>query len=154
MTKVTIFSGFLGAGKTTLIKKLIQEGYTGEKIVLLENEYGDGNVDSAILTDMQVELERSFHPSAPTVASRNALYRGLRKETPSNSKLAQTPAFATVGAETTQSYSEQKLTALLGQLSDTAAFGTVLRLDRNQPVLDVTAWEPATPVLRDLTAFL
>ena len=40
MTKITIFSGFLGAGKTTLIKKLINEGYKGEKLVLIENEFG------------------------------------------------------------------------------------------------------------------
>ncbi|MBR1723796.1 MAG: cobalamin biosynthesis protein CobW, partial [Ruminococcus sp.] len=40
MTKITIFSGFLGAGKTTLIKKLIADGYNGEKLVLIENEFG------------------------------------------------------------------------------------------------------------------
>lgn len=292
MTKVTIFSGFLGAGKATLIKKLIQEGYAGEKIVLLENEYGDVNVDSAflkgtnvaiteltagciccsisgdfgsalrsilgwmepdrifiepsgvaklsdvlrniqqsscrdqleidsvvtvvdaskcalysenfgafyqnqistatclflsrtdcisqetlnstvrllrqynpdaslittplsalhgtqirqvmeqtnsvsaILTDLQVELEQSFRQPAPTISSRNALYRGLRKGTPSGSKLAQKPTFSTVGAETTQSYSEAQLTALLGQLSDTAAFGTVLRAKGSVPTPD------------------
>ena len=42
MTKVDIFSGFLGAGKTTLIKKLIEEAYKDEQIVLIENEFGDG----------------------------------------------------------------------------------------------------------------
>ena len=41
MTKVDIFSGFLGAGKTTLIKKLIEEAYQGEKVVLIENEFGE-----------------------------------------------------------------------------------------------------------------
>ena len=41
MTKIDIFSGFLGAGKTTLIKKLIKEAYAGEKVVLIENEFGD-----------------------------------------------------------------------------------------------------------------
>ena len=40
-TKIDIFSGFLGAGKTTLIKKLIQEAFKGEKIVLIENEFGE-----------------------------------------------------------------------------------------------------------------
>ena len=45
MTKVDIFSGFLGAGKTTLIKKLISEAYKGEKLVLIENEFGDISVD-------------------------------------------------------------------------------------------------------------
>ena len=41
MTKVDIYSGFLGAGKTTLIKKMIAEGYKGQKLVLIENEFGD-----------------------------------------------------------------------------------------------------------------
>jgi G3E family GTPase len=43
MTKIDIFSGFLGAGKTTLIKKLIKEAYAGEKLVLIENEFGEPN---------------------------------------------------------------------------------------------------------------
>ena len=47
MTKITIFSGFLGAGKTTLIQKLIQEGYVGEKLVLIENEFGEIGIDGA-----------------------------------------------------------------------------------------------------------
>ena len=42
MTKIDILSGFLGAGKTTLIKKLIAEAYQGEKLVLIENEFGEG----------------------------------------------------------------------------------------------------------------
>ena len=41
MTNIDIFSGFLGAGKTTLIRKLIEEAYKGEKIVLIENEFGE-----------------------------------------------------------------------------------------------------------------
>ena len=41
MTKIDIFSGFLGAGKTTLIKKLLKEAYAGEKVVLIENEFGE-----------------------------------------------------------------------------------------------------------------
>ena len=49
MTKIDIFSGFLGAGKTTLIKKLIEEAYAGEKLVLIENEFGEIGVDGAIL---------------------------------------------------------------------------------------------------------
>ena len=40
MTKIDIYSGFLGAGKTTLIKKMIAEGYKGEQLVLIENEFG------------------------------------------------------------------------------------------------------------------
>ena len=45
MTKIDIFSGFLGAGKTTLIRKLIAEGYQGEKLVLIENEFGEIAID-------------------------------------------------------------------------------------------------------------
>ena len=56
MTKVDIFSGFLGAGKTTLIKKLIEEAYDGEKIVLIENEFGEIGVDSGFLKDTGVQI--------------------------------------------------------------------------------------------------
>ena len=45
MTKITIFSGFLGAGKTTLIKKLLKEALSGTKVVLIENEFGEIGVD-------------------------------------------------------------------------------------------------------------
>ncbi|MDO4868673.1 MAG: GTP-binding protein [Bacillota bacterium] len=56
MTKVDIFSGFLGAGKTTLIKKLIAEAYEGEKIVLIENEFGEIGVDSGFLRETGVQI--------------------------------------------------------------------------------------------------
>ena len=56
MTKITIFSGFLGAGKTTLIKKLISEGYVGEKLVLIENEFGQIGIDGGFLQDAGVEI--------------------------------------------------------------------------------------------------
>ncbi len=56
MTKVDIFSGFLGAGKTTLIKKLIAEAYVGEQVVLIENEFGDIGVDGAFLEEAGVTL--------------------------------------------------------------------------------------------------
>jgi len=51
MTKIDIFSGFLGAGKTTLIKKLISEAYRNEKLVLIENEFGDIGIDGGFLKD-------------------------------------------------------------------------------------------------------
>ena len=51
MTKIDIFSGFLGAGKTTLIKKLIAEAYKGEKLVLIENEFGEIGIDGGFLAD-------------------------------------------------------------------------------------------------------
>lgn len=56
MTKIDIFSGFLGAGKTTLIKKLIAEVYQGEKLVLIENEFGDIAIDGGFLQDAGVEI--------------------------------------------------------------------------------------------------
>jgi len=57
MTRVDIFSGFLGAGKTTLIKKMIQEAYQGEKIVLIENEFGEIGIDSGFLQDAGVNIK-------------------------------------------------------------------------------------------------
>ena len=56
MTKIDIFSGFLGAGKTTLIKKLIQEAYQGEKLVLIENEFGEIGIDGGFLQDAGIEI--------------------------------------------------------------------------------------------------
>lgn len=56
MIKVDIFSGFLGAGKTTLIKKLIEEAYKGEKVVLIENEFGEIGIDGGFLRDAGVEI--------------------------------------------------------------------------------------------------
>ena len=56
MTKIDIFSGFLGAGKTTLIKKLIAEAYAGEKLVLIENEFGEIGIDGGFLQDSGVEV--------------------------------------------------------------------------------------------------
>ena len=56
MTKIDIFSGFLGAGKTTLIKKLIKEAYTSEKLVLIENEFGEIGVDGGFLADAGINV--------------------------------------------------------------------------------------------------
>ena len=56
MTKIDIFSGFLGAGKTTLIRKLIAEAYQGEKLVLIENEFGEIAIDGGFLQDAGVEI--------------------------------------------------------------------------------------------------
>ncbi|MCR5305037.1 MAG: GTP-binding protein [Oscillospiraceae bacterium] len=56
MTKITIFSGFLGAGKTTLIKKLIEESYKGEKLVLIENEFGQIGIDGGFLRDAGIQI--------------------------------------------------------------------------------------------------
>ena len=56
MTKIDIFSGFLGAGKTTLIKKLLKEAYVGEKVVLIENEFGQIGIDSGFLKECGVQI--------------------------------------------------------------------------------------------------
>ncbi len=56
MTKIDIFSGFLGAGKTTLIKKLVQEAYKGEKIVIIENEFGEIGIDGGFLKDAGIQV--------------------------------------------------------------------------------------------------
>ena len=56
MTKVDIYSGFLGAGKTTLIKKLISEGYKGQKLVLIENEFGEIGIDGGFLQDAGINI--------------------------------------------------------------------------------------------------
>ena len=56
MTKIDIISGFLGAGKTTLIKKLIDGAFTGEKLVLIENEFGEIGIDGGFLKDAGVQI--------------------------------------------------------------------------------------------------
>ena len=56
MTKIDIISGFLGAGKTTLIKKLIKEAYVGEKLVLIENEFGEIGIDGGFLQDAGINI--------------------------------------------------------------------------------------------------
>ena len=56
MTKIYIFSGFLGAGKTTLIKKLIAEAYTGEQLVLIENEFGEIGIDGGFLQEAGINI--------------------------------------------------------------------------------------------------
>lgn len=56
MTKIDVFSGFLGAGKTTLIKKLLKEGYDSEKLVLIENEFGEIGIDGGFMKDAGIEV--------------------------------------------------------------------------------------------------
>ena len=56
MTKIDIFSGFLGAGKTTLIKKLIKESFAGQKVVLIENEFGEIGIDGGFLADAGIRI--------------------------------------------------------------------------------------------------
>ena len=56
MTKIDIVSGFLGAGKTTLIKKLLAEAFPGEKLVLIENEFGEISIDGGFLKESGVQI--------------------------------------------------------------------------------------------------
>ena len=57
MTQIDIISGFLGAGKTTLIKKLLDEAFHGQKIVLIENEFGEIGIDGGFLKDAGVDRD-------------------------------------------------------------------------------------------------
>ena len=59
MTKIDIFSGFLGAGKTTLIKKLIKEAFAGQQVVLIENEFGEIGIDNSQLNSFGFSLSRA-----------------------------------------------------------------------------------------------
>ena len=56
MTKIDIISGFLGAGKTTLIKKLIEEALKGQKVVLIENEFGEIGIDGGFLKESGIQI--------------------------------------------------------------------------------------------------
>ena len=56
MTKIDIFSGFLGAGKTTLIKKLIKEAFVGQQVVLIENEFGEIGIDGGFLKESGIQI--------------------------------------------------------------------------------------------------
>ena len=56
MTKIDIISGFLGAGKTTFIKKMLKEAFTGEQVVLIENEFGEIGIDGGFLKDSGIEI--------------------------------------------------------------------------------------------------
>ena len=56
MTQIDIISGFLGAGKTTFIRKMLEEAYMGEKVVLIENEYGEVGIDGGFLKDAGIEI--------------------------------------------------------------------------------------------------
>ncbi len=56
MTKIDIVSGFLGAGKTTLIKKLVSESIKNEKVVLIENEFGEVGIDGGFLKDAGIQI--------------------------------------------------------------------------------------------------
>ena len=56
MTKIDVYSGFLGAGKTTLIRKMIAEGYGKQKLVLIENEFGEIGIDGGFLQEAGIEI--------------------------------------------------------------------------------------------------
>ena len=56
MTNIDIFSGFLGAGKTTLIKKLIKESFAGQKVVLIENEFGEIGIDGGFMREAGIQV--------------------------------------------------------------------------------------------------
>ena len=77
MTKVDIISGFLGAGKTTLIKKLLKEAYQGEKLVLIENEFGEISIDGGFLKALGRDPRRAEHREGRAQhAARQLRHRG------------------------------------------------------------------------------
>ena len=69
MTKIDIVSGFLGAGKTTLIKKLLAEAFPGEKLVLIENEFGEISIDGGFLKDSGVQISETLTASSSSPAA-------------------------------------------------------------------------------------
>ena len=82
MTKIDIFSGFLGAGKTTLIKKLIKESFAGQKVVLIENEFGEIGIDGGFLKESGIQINELNARSAAgggAVPPRPHRYRALRR---------------------------------------------------------------------------
>ena len=62
MVKIDIISGFLGAGKTTLIKKLLKDGFNGEQVVLIENEFGEIGIDGGFLKEAGCEHSGKINP--------------------------------------------------------------------------------------------
>ncbi|MDO4177082.1 MAG: GTP-binding protein [Bacillota bacterium] len=56
MTDVIVISGFLGAGKTTLIQKLLTESFSGRRVALVENDFGEVNVDASLMKDEKIEI--------------------------------------------------------------------------------------------------
>ena len=69
MTKIDIISGFLGAGKTTFIKKLLEEAISGEQVVLIENEFGQIGIDGGFLRDAGIEIRAGLSSSRQAWAS-------------------------------------------------------------------------------------
>ena len=77
MTKIDIFSGFLGAGKTTLIQKLLKEAYKGEQVVLIENEFGEIGIDGGFLKEAGIEI-REIEFRLYLLLSGRRLWRGFK----------------------------------------------------------------------------
>ena len=97
MTKVDIFSGFLGAGKTTLIKKLIAEAYKGERLVLIENEFGEIGIDGGFMQDAGIEVtEMNSGCICCSLVGDfgKALQEGCWTSTPPTAYLSSPPAWA------------------------------------------------------------
>ena len=107
MTKIDIFSGFLGAGKTTLIKKLIKESFAGQKVVLIENEFGEIGIDGGFLKESGIQINElnagciccslvgDFRASSRAVSSSVSPSRAPLPPTPKSSTSMNRPARST-----------------------------------------------------------
>jgi G3E family GTPase len=78
MTKVNVISGFLGAGKTTLISKLIKEEFAGQQVVLVENEFGEIGIDGSFLKDAGIEI-KEINSGCICCTLRGDFQKALRK---------------------------------------------------------------------------
>ena len=76
-TKIDIISGFLGAGKTTLIKKLLKDAFQGEQVVLIENEFGEIGIDGGFLKDRQQILSKHISRSRQRISDMVSLQRQM-----------------------------------------------------------------------------
>ena len=96
-TKIDIFSGFLGAGKTTLIKKLIKEAFAGEQIVLIENEFGEIGIDGGFMQEAGIqvnEMNSGCICCSPGGRFRRGAEEGHRRATTRTASSSSRPASA------------------------------------------------------------
>ena len=92
--KIDIISGFLGAGKTTLINRLIREAYKGEKVVLIENEFGEVSVDSEFLSDSKIDI-KELSQGCICCSLQGDFTKSLKEVLDNNNYITESDIFAT-----------------------------------------------------------